>query len=205
MPKQITHVGFEVFTAVMKSSKLATWFLLNLLLRPWRWRRYVPPKRRLKLNGLHGVISQKMMTLFEFLMSLPHYTSTNSIWNPAGIFATLTLSWPYPHTRFILKTATEFLLKALDFVSVIESVELSVLRIGKCVILRDSTCSSQSRSFLSNAVILSNIHLTRWFNPSRLMFSSFICWVIPMQNAKSHIQSCSPKCGKCFPFITRNI
>jgi hypothetical protein len=34
-------------------------FLLNLFLRPWRWRRYVPPKRRLTLNGLHGVISQK--------------------------------------------------------------------------------------------------------------------------------------------------
>jgi hypothetical protein len=26
-----------------------------------RWRRYVPPKCRLKLNGLHGVISQKMI------------------------------------------------------------------------------------------------------------------------------------------------
>jgi hypothetical protein len=35
--------------------------LLNLFLRPWRWWRYVPPKRRLKLNGLHGVISQKMI------------------------------------------------------------------------------------------------------------------------------------------------
>jgi hypothetical protein len=31
----------------------------HLFLLPWRWRRYVPPKRRLKLNGLHGVISQK--------------------------------------------------------------------------------------------------------------------------------------------------
>jgi hypothetical protein len=35
--------------------------LLNLFLRPWRWRLYVPPKRRLKLNGLHDVISQKMI------------------------------------------------------------------------------------------------------------------------------------------------
>jgi hypothetical protein len=35
-------------------------FLLRLFFRPWRWRRYVPPKRRLTLNGLHGVISQKM-------------------------------------------------------------------------------------------------------------------------------------------------
>jgi hypothetical protein len=25
------------------------------------WRRYVPPKRRLKLKGVHGVISQKMI------------------------------------------------------------------------------------------------------------------------------------------------
>jgi hypothetical protein len=30
-------------------------------LRPWRWRRYVPPKRRLHLNRLHGVTSQKMI------------------------------------------------------------------------------------------------------------------------------------------------
>jgi hypothetical protein len=27
----------------------------------WRWRRYVPPKRLLTFNGLHGVISQKMI------------------------------------------------------------------------------------------------------------------------------------------------
>jgi hypothetical protein len=79
------NVGFEVFTAVVMKSiifldmapcrllsfnwcfggtyrpLLACWFLLNLFLRPWRWRRYVPPKRRLKLDGLHGVISQKMI------------------------------------------------------------------------------------------------------------------------------------------------
>jgi hypothetical protein len=29
--------------------------------RPLRWRRYVPPKRPLTLNGLHGVISQRMV------------------------------------------------------------------------------------------------------------------------------------------------
>jgi hypothetical protein len=40
---------------------LTCWFLLTLFLRPWRWRRYVPPKRRLQLNRLHGVISQKMI------------------------------------------------------------------------------------------------------------------------------------------------
>jgi hypothetical protein len=36
-------------------------FLLKLFLRPWRWRWYVAPKRRLQLNRLHGVISQKMI------------------------------------------------------------------------------------------------------------------------------------------------
>jgi hypothetical protein len=38
-------------------------FLLNLFFQSWRWRRYVLPKRRLTLYGLHGVISQKMVLL----------------------------------------------------------------------------------------------------------------------------------------------
>jgi hypothetical protein len=40
---------------------LSRWFLAQHIIRPWRWRRYVPPKLRLTLNGLHGVISQKMV------------------------------------------------------------------------------------------------------------------------------------------------
>jgi hypothetical protein len=44
-----------------KQVNLVGGFLLNLFFRPWRWRWYVPPKRRLTLNGLHGVISQKMV------------------------------------------------------------------------------------------------------------------------------------------------
>jgi hypothetical protein len=39
---------------------LSRWFLARLTLRPCKWRRHVPPKRRLTYNGLHGVISQKM-------------------------------------------------------------------------------------------------------------------------------------------------
>jgi hypothetical protein len=65
----VSHVGPEVLTAdVMKISifwnisrfclhLLSRWFLAWL--RPWRWRRHIPPKRRLTSNGLHGVISQK--------------------------------------------------------------------------------------------------------------------------------------------------
>jgi hypothetical protein len=44
-------------------TSLLTGFLLNLFLLPWRWRRYVPPKCWLTLNGLHAVISQKMVLL----------------------------------------------------------------------------------------------------------------------------------------------
>jgi hypothetical protein len=36
---------------------------LARLIRPWTWRRYVPPKRRLTLNGLHGAMSQKIVLL----------------------------------------------------------------------------------------------------------------------------------------------
>jgi hypothetical protein len=41
-----------------KLSKKAAWKQVasraRLILRPWRWRQYVPPKRRLTFNGLHG-------------------------------------------------------------------------------------------------------------------------------------------------------
>jgi hypothetical protein len=35
--------------------------LADFFLRPWKWRRYATPKRRLQLSRLHGVISQKMV------------------------------------------------------------------------------------------------------------------------------------------------
>jgi hypothetical protein len=37
---------------------LSRWYLARLI-RPWRWRRYVPPKLQLTSNGLHGIIAQK--------------------------------------------------------------------------------------------------------------------------------------------------
>jgi hypothetical protein len=44
-------------------------YCLHLQCRNWRWSRYVSPKCRLTLYGLHGVISQKM-DLFMFLIIL---------------------------------------------------------------------------------------------------------------------------------------
>jgi hypothetical protein len=54
-------------------------FLLRLFFRPWRWRRYVPPKRRLTPNGLHGVISQKMVLFITTAERTSNLTQFNNI------------------------------------------------------------------------------------------------------------------------------
>jgi hypothetical protein len=37
------------------------WYLSRFILRPWRWRWHLSLKRPLTFNGLHGIISQKMV------------------------------------------------------------------------------------------------------------------------------------------------
>jgi hypothetical protein len=37
--------------------------LARLIIRPWRWRWHVSPKRRFTFNGLHGVRSQKIVPI----------------------------------------------------------------------------------------------------------------------------------------------
>jgi hypothetical protein len=68
-------------------------FSLNLCLPPWRWRRYVPPKRRLKLNGLH-VIFQKTLLLDGFRWTYVFHPEVggdiflrNVGWNSTGYMA----------------------------------------------------------------------------------------------------------------------
>jgi hypothetical protein len=46
-------------------------FLLSLFFQPWRRRQYVPPKRLLTLNGLHSVISRKMVLFMSYIDLLP--------------------------------------------------------------------------------------------------------------------------------------
>jgi hypothetical protein len=41
-------------------SLLSRWYLTRLI-RPWKWRLYIPPKHRLAFNGLHHVIFQKLV------------------------------------------------------------------------------------------------------------------------------------------------
>jgi hypothetical protein len=44
------------------------WFLALLVLLPRRWRRCVPPKCQLAFNGLHGVISKKIVLFITTAM-----------------------------------------------------------------------------------------------------------------------------------------
>jgi hypothetical protein len=71
-PLKSTHVSEEYVTSIFRVEKAelclppaSRWFLAWLILRPWRLRRYVLPKRRLTFNGLHGVTSQKI-ELFKY-------------------------------------------------------------------------------------------------------------------------------------------
>jgi hypothetical protein len=49
--------------------------------RPWSWTRYVPPKRRFTLNGLHGVISQKMLLFFGIMKLSKAEVTDGSEWD----------------------------------------------------------------------------------------------------------------------------
>jgi hypothetical protein len=46
---------------------LSYWYLAWLILLPWRWRRYILPKRRLTVSWLHGVISQKIALFITYV------------------------------------------------------------------------------------------------------------------------------------------
>jgi hypothetical protein len=52
---------FWVITPWVRCRLLSRRFLARPILRSWRWRRQVPSKRLLTFNGLHDVISQKMV------------------------------------------------------------------------------------------------------------------------------------------------
>jgi hypothetical protein len=59
----IQCIRFEVLaTAITKTTAchlLSRWYLAQLMLRPWRWRRYVPPKSQLTFNGPHGLVPRR--------------------------------------------------------------------------------------------------------------------------------------------------
>jgi hypothetical protein len=42
--------------------------LFSLFSRPWRWRRYVPPKRRLTLNGLTALYPRRWYSSLTWML-----------------------------------------------------------------------------------------------------------------------------------------
>jgi hypothetical protein len=50
--------------------KSGSWFLVWLIILPWRWRQYVHPKLRLTFNELHGAISQKTELFIRQLVAI---------------------------------------------------------------------------------------------------------------------------------------
>jgi hypothetical protein len=67
-------------------------------LESWRWRRRVPPKRRLTFSGLYGVI--RVFKKTEILIATAVRTSdptqdNNMFWNTSRIFYILLLCHPY--------------------------------------------------------------------------------------------------------------
>jgi hypothetical protein len=58
--KHLTSVLKEEEWAMQEIDTKQTASYVRLILRPWKWRRHVSPKRQSPFNGLHGVISQNM-------------------------------------------------------------------------------------------------------------------------------------------------
>jgi hypothetical protein len=48
------------------------WVVALLVMRPWRWRRHIPPKRLLNFNGLHRVISKNSSELSLWRTEIIH-------------------------------------------------------------------------------------------------------------------------------------
>jgi hypothetical protein len=94
-------------------SKLCfAWFLVRLILRPWRWRWYIPPKRWLTFNNLHGIISQKTVLFLQYLGTWKHEnrrTSTQSLFydyfthlvqrTHKNVFDVIKISWEIQRLR----------------------------------------------------------------------------------------------------------
>jgi hypothetical protein len=97
--RQVTHRYVRRFGKVGAACHLLSrWFLARLIPRPWRWRRYFPPKRRLTYNGLHGVISLKIALFI---------TTAVITYNPTK--SSLLVVWcTYNYIRSFRKTETPF-------------------------------------------------------------------------------------------------
>jgi hypothetical protein len=65
------------------------WFLTELILKPWRWRRYVLPKRRLTFNWMHCDVSHSAHVTRE------HVLARVIICRPSSTAVGFESSWVY--------------------------------------------------------------------------------------------------------------
>jgi hypothetical protein len=59
-PLKVNDVSKKHTASISACHLLSRWYLARFF-RAWKWRRYIPPKRRLTLNRLHGDLSQKIV------------------------------------------------------------------------------------------------------------------------------------------------
>jgi hypothetical protein len=100
-------------------------------LRPWRWRRHVPPKRRLIFNGLQGVIPRKI----EFLI-----TRTARTWSP---------TWKQSAMNMHTQNASRHSLRIIDW---------KALHCGRGVTSSEKTCYVSEKG-IARGIVCSYRHL----------------------------------------------
>jgi hypothetical protein len=81
---QREQVALEALDWVIANTP--SWFIVRGLLLPWRWRRYVFPKRRLT-KYLHGATSQKTVFFIVIAVKTSNLTFTNVACAPLLITA----------------------------------------------------------------------------------------------------------------------
>jgi hypothetical protein len=106
-PKMEATCSFETSVETKRASRrhipedvTACRSSLYFILPFWRWKRYFPPKSRLKLNGPHGVIFQKTLLLVGFRWNyFVHPEDRGDIflrndgWNSTGYTASNSRRW----------------------------------------------------------------------------------------------------------------
>jgi hypothetical protein len=120
------------------------WFLVRLILRSWKWRLYVPPKRQPIYNGPHGIISKKI----ELFITTAVGTS-----NPLQISSFCT------HLRlFRLISETTSSSNTLKWYLGVQSSNL-----GKDIRNEGKSCT-ESQMLLSKSFSIHHTFLILWFN-----------------------------------------
>jgi hypothetical protein len=73
--------GYSWIRSTSSACYVSSWFLVWFILRTWRWKRHVPPKRWLTFNGMDGIIFHIIITDLR-------------ISHPTKLILILSIYWP---------------------------------------------------------------------------------------------------------------